>query len=131
MTAPSTLSPPFVVDPVFARRFATEWIESWNTHDLPRILSHYTDDFEMRSPLIIERMKIPSGILRGKEAVATYWRIGIAAQPPLRFELIETFIGASVVSIVYLSVTRQRRVVEWFEFEPSGKVCRSASAYSV
>src|ERR1700723_3107179 len=32
-----------------ALRFA-EWIAAWNAHDLPRILSHYADDFEMSSP---------------------------------------------------------------------------------
>ena len=30
-----------------ANEFAAEWIEAWNAHDLDRILSHYTDDFEM------------------------------------------------------------------------------------
>ena len=35
-----------------AQRFALEWIESWNSHDLERILSHYSDDVEVTSPLI-------------------------------------------------------------------------------
>ena len=51
----------------FARQFAAEWIAAWNSHDLERILSHYTDDFEMLSPLIIERVGESSGSLRGKE----------------------------------------------------------------
>ena len=33
-----------------SRRFAAEWIEAWNAHDLERILAHYADDFEMASP---------------------------------------------------------------------------------
>ena len=37
----------------FAEHFAADWIDSWNSHDLGRILSHYTDDFEMSSPIII------------------------------------------------------------------------------
>jgi ketosteroid isomerase-like protein len=28
----------------WAESFAVEWIEAWNGHDLPRVLSHYTDD---------------------------------------------------------------------------------------
>ena len=36
----------------FAIRFAGEWIAAWNAHDLGRILSHYTEDFEMSSPVI-------------------------------------------------------------------------------
>jgi hypothetical protein len=29
-----------VVDAAFAARFAAEWIEAWNSHDLDRVLSH-------------------------------------------------------------------------------------------
>ncbi len=46
----------------FAEHFAADWIDSWNSHDLERILSHYTDDFEMASPVIIKVAGEPSGI---------------------------------------------------------------------
>ena len=39
-----------------ANLFAADWIDAWNSHDLERILGHYSDDFEMCSPLIVERM---------------------------------------------------------------------------
>ena len=42
------------MDHKFAEHFAADWIDSWNAHDLNRILSHYTDDFEMASPVIIQ-----------------------------------------------------------------------------
>ena len=48
-----------MTDPNWARRFAEEWIAAWNAHDLERILPHYSDDFEMHSPLIVERMGVP------------------------------------------------------------------------
>jgi len=57
------------IDREFALRFAEEWIASWYAHDLGRILSHYTDDFEMSSPLIVQLMDEPSGTLKGKTAV--------------------------------------------------------------
>ena len=38
-----------MIDPEWALAFAADWIESWNAHDMNRILSHYTDDFEMSS----------------------------------------------------------------------------------
>ena len=60
------------MDQVFAEHFAADWIESWNAHDLNRILSHYTDDFEMSSPVIIQVAGEPSGTLKGKAAVAAY-----------------------------------------------------------
>ena len=39
-----------------AERFADDWIAAWNAHDLEKILSHYTDDFEMSSPVIVSFM---------------------------------------------------------------------------
>jgi hypothetical protein len=41
----------------------------------------------MSSPLIIERKKDPTGVLRGKSAIRDYWAIGLAADPPLKLEL--------------------------------------------
>jgi hypothetical protein len=38
----------------FAAEFASEWIAAWNAHDLPRVLSLYTEDFEMTSPKIVQ-----------------------------------------------------------------------------
>jgi hypothetical protein len=68
-----------LIDQSWANEFAKEWIASWNSHDLERILSHYVDDFEMSSPLIIARKKDPSGVLRRKSAIRDYWAIGLAA----------------------------------------------------
>jgi ketosteroid isomerase-like protein len=43
--------------------FARVWVNSWNSHDLDRILSHYTEDFEMTSPFIVKLMKEPAGAI--------------------------------------------------------------------
>lgn len=32
----------------FAEHFSSDWIDSWNSHDLPRILSHDVDDQHTR-----------------------------------------------------------------------------------
>ena len=62
-----------MLDERWARNFAAAWIAAWNSHDLEQIFSHYTDDFEMSSPLIVERMDEPSGFLRGKDRIRPYW----------------------------------------------------------
>ena len=36
----------------FADEFAKDWLESWNSHDLERVLSHYHNDFVMSCPKI-------------------------------------------------------------------------------
>jgi SnoaL-like domain len=112
-----------------AALFALEWIEAWNSHDLTRILTHYRDDFEMSSPLIIQRGFSPDGVLRGKAVIAEYWKIGLAAQPPLWFELIEVFRGSGMICLLYRSVTRNRRVIEWLRFDETGLVSHAAAIY--
>jgi hypothetical protein len=37
----------------FAEMFAAEWIAAWNSHDLDRVLSHYSETFEFSSPHIV------------------------------------------------------------------------------
>ena len=61
-----------MIDKVFVEDFALDWIDSWNNHDLKRILLHYTDDFEMSSPVIVRIAKEPSGLLKGKETIKAY-----------------------------------------------------------
>jgi ketosteroid isomerase-like protein len=82
-----------MIEKVWANEFANEWIETWNSHDLERILSHYTDDFEMSSPFIIERMNEPSGTLKGKDKIRPYWQIGLVQTPPLKFADTNLFCG--------------------------------------
>src|SRR5260370_30626294 len=73
-----------MIDRDWAEAFAREWVDAWNAHDMERILSHYTDDFEMTSPLIFERKLSPNGLLKGKDAIRSYWGKGHAATPNMR-----------------------------------------------
>jgi ketosteroid isomerase-like protein len=122
-----------VIDRDFAMAFAADWVAAWNSGDLQRVFSHYADDFEMRSPLIVERGFSPTGVLRGKEAIRPYWGAGIAnAKPPLRFELVDAYAGVDTVAIHYRSVGRGV-VVEVIEFDEQrrgirGSACRGADA---
>jgi hypothetical protein len=112
----------------FAQRFAREWIAAWNSHDLDRVLEHYTDDFEMRSPIIVQRVGEPSGVLRGKARVGAYWEAALKAEPPLKFELIGAYAGIQSVTIHYRSVGR-RLAAEVLEFNSNCQVVRGSAHY--
>ena len=71
------------MDKAFVEHFAEDWIASWNAHDLERILSHYADDFEMSSPVIIQVTGESSGTLRGKAPVGAYWKKALGCLPAL------------------------------------------------
>jgi ketosteroid isomerase-like protein len=113
----------------FAHHFAEEWVASWNAHDLDRVLSHYTDDFEMTSPYIIAIANEPSGALRGKDKVGEYWRNALKKFTDLRFDLIDVLFSVDTVVIYYYSVSKKGKVVEFFHFDPSGKVKKAIAHY--
>ena len=118
-----------MIERAWAEAFAREWIADWNAHDLERILAHYADDFEMTSPLIVERMGISSGRLEGKEAIRPYWSQGLAAMPQLRFELLNVMVGVNSVAIVYESVPLSRVVIERIEFDEQRRAVRAEALY--
>ena len=112
----------------FALRFAREWVAAWNAHDMERILSHYTDDFEMSSPVIVDLMGEPSGTLKGKPAVREYWTKALARLPDLHFDLIDAYAGAGSVVIHYQGPRGPSAEAFWFD--AAGKVYRAAAHYS-
>jgi len=115
------------MDRSFAEEFAKHWIESWNAHDLEGILSHYTDDFEMSSPIIAERMGVPSGTLKGKAAISQYWSIGLSSTPKLHFEYVNVLVGVNSLVICYKG--RRGNSSEVFYFNSKGKVYKADAHY--
>ncbi len=119
-----------MIEQQWAQAFAKDWIESWNVHDMDRILAHYTDDFEMSSPLIVERLGLPEGKLKGKKAVGEYWLPSLSIDPPLQFELIDVFVGIESITLHYKNVGR-RVVAETLFFNHSGKATRGMAQWSI
>ena len=118
-----------MLDSTYAQRFASEWIDAWNAHDLERVLAHYADDFEMTSPYIAQIAGEPSGTLRGKAAVAAYWKKALGLIPDLRFELIAVLTGVDSVTLHYKGAGG-RLAAEVFHFRPDGKVIRAFAHYA-
>ena len=118
------------MDKGFAERFAADWIDSWNSHDLERVLSHYADDFEMSSPVIIQLAGEPSGALRGKPAVRAYWSKALELIPDLQFELISVLAGVTSITLYYKGA-RDRLAAEVFHFGADQKVAKAFAHYDV
>ena len=116
-----------IMDSALANEFADHWIAAWNQHDLEKILSHYTNDFEMSSPVIVEAMKVPSGTLKGKDKVRAYWSKALQNYPDLKFEKLHVLTGSSSVTIIYNGV--RGLSAESFHFNRSGKVHAAFAHY--
>ena len=113
----------------FVTQFANDWIDAWNSHDLDKILSHYEDDFEMSSPVIIRVTGEVSGILRGKSAVGAYWAKALKINPDLRFELLTVLAGIDSITLYYKGV--RGLSAEVLHFNSRGKVVRAFAHYDV
>ena len=112
-----------------ALKFAREWIEAWNAHDLEGVLTHYTDDFEMSSPFIAAFTGEPSGSLKGKARVGAYWQNALECVPDLRFELLEVFTCVDSITIYYKAVLG-KLATEVFFLNQDGKAYRALAHYN-
>ena len=112
-----------------AQKFGQEWVNSWNSHDLERILSHYADDFQMTSPFIVTMMNEPTGTLKGKEKVRAYWAQALERLPDLHFDLIEVLASVDSITIYYHAVLG-KRAAEVLFFDDNGKVRQAVAHYN-
>ncbi|MFZ5447113.1 MAG: nuclear transport factor 2 family protein [Thermodesulfobacteriota bacterium] len=112
-----------------AQIFAREWVESWNSHDLDRIMSHYSDDFEITSPFIVRLINEPAGTIKGKQNVRAYWAKALGRIPDLHFELIEVLTSVDSIAIYYNAVLG-KRAIELLFFDKNGKVTRGVAHYN-
>lgn len=112
-----------------AKEFAHKWITSWNSHNMEDILSHYSEDIEITTPMIKLAAGIDSGSLKGKEQVADYWKKALQRIPDLHFELIEVTEGVGAVALYYKSVMNKMAIEVMF-FNEQGKVNRMYSLYT-
>jgi len=79
--------------------------------------------------MIIQLANEPSGTLRGKTAVATYWAKALQLIPDLHFELITTLVGVNSITLCY-RVARDRLAAEVFHFSQDQKVTKAFAHYS-
>ena len=113
----------------FAANFAKEWIAAWNSHDLDRILDHYSDEFEMKSPFIELMGLDPTGTIKPKANVREYWSKALNKYPDLQFELLDVYFSVDSICLRYKSISNLI-AVEWLKFGPCGKVINASGHYN-
>lgn len=113
----------------FADHFVADWLDAWNSHAIERILSHYTEDFEMSSAYIVQLANEPSGKLKGKVAVGAYWQAALERMPTLKFEHFTTFVGVDSIVIHYKGA--RGMAAEVFFFNEQLKAWKVCAHYSL
>lgn len=119
-----------MITPDFAASFADAWVADWNSHDLDRILDHYTDDFVIETPMAALLQPESGGIVRGKAQVRAYWTIGLQRIPDLEFVLLDVLTGTDGISIYYRNTATGRRSVEVMFLNDEQKVWKAVVHYA-
>jgi predicted ester cyclase len=105
----------------FAREFARDWIDAWNSRDLERILSHYDDEVLLTSPVALKLLR-GDGTVRGKAGLREYFSRGLEAFPNLHFDLIDVLWGTETIVIYYFNQVRGNKTAEVMLLDSAGKV---------
>ncbi len=109
--------------------FAEEWIRAWNSHDLDAILSHYSEDIVLISPIATRILNDPSGKVIGKTALRAYFQKGLAFYPNLKFELLDVMWGISSIVLYYINQNGVK-AGEFMEIDANGKVVNVVANYN-
>jgi len=110
--------------------FAKDWIDSWNSHDLDRILDHYSDDFEITTPMIKTFLKIDTGTLKGKQNIKEYWSAALKVLPDMTLELVDVVISINSIALYYKTVM-EKMAIEVIFFDSSGKINKAIAHYTL
>ena len=113
-----------------AQTFAKDWIESWNSHDLDRILTHYSDDFEITTPMIKTFLGIETGTLKGKQNIKEYWAEALEKLPDLYLELVDVVISIESIALYYKTVMGKMAIEVMF-FDSSGNINKAIAHYTL
>lgn len=84
-----------------AWKFAKQWEADWNSRDVERILSRYSDDVVFESPHVAAWLGEPTGEVRGKQALRDYWSEGLARRPELHFSVLDVRVAVGTIVIDY------------------------------
>jgi len=112
-----------------ALNLAAHWVQAWNSHDLDEIMSHYGEDVVLVSPIAAKILNDPSGMVKGKDALRTYFKRGLEVYPNLKFDLLDVMWGLSSVVLYYVN-QKDTKAGEFMEIDLEGKIVRVVANYN-
>ena len=109
--------------------FTRDWLAAWNAHDVEAVLGHFADDVVFSSPVAARIVAGSAGVIRGKDALRSYWTHALDLVPDLRFELIGVYTGVGSIVINYRN-QRGGLVNEVLVFNDDGLVSEGHGTYA-
>ena len=84
-----------------AWKFAHEWLDAWNKHDVDLIMKHYADSIEFCSPVVQKVLGYPKGIVQGIENLREYFSRQLKKFSTLHFQLLDVFASPQSIVLYY------------------------------
>lgn len=69
------------------KEIAGKWFEAFNEHDLEKLLVLYDDNAEHYSPKLKLRLPETQGLIKGKNALRSWWKDAFDRLPTLKYEV--------------------------------------------
>lgn len=113
--------------------YAERWADDWNRRDLDAILGQFDEAVEFTSPKALAAVGVPT--VRGKHALAEYWRIALSRIETIRFVVHRVIWDPATLELAIIydrDVNGVRdRAAEVLRFAPTGLVVRGEVLYGV
>ena len=108
--------------------FSRQWIASWNSHDLDRIMDHYAESIDFTSPKIVKLFALEDGRIKDRSILREYFAKGLEAYPDLHFELYYVLEGVNSVVLYYRSVNNAL-AAEYMALNADGRIIEVKAHY--
>lgn len=89
-------------NPALNKHIASTWFEAFNEHNLEKLLSLYDDKAQHYSPKLKIRQPETKGLIKGKDALRTWWQDAFDRLPSLQYEVIRLTADEEQVFMEYI-----------------------------
>ncbi|MBS0358421.1 MAG: nuclear transport factor 2 family protein [Proteobacteria bacterium] len=90
-----------MIDRERAWKFAHEWLDAWNKHDVDLIMEHYADSIEFCSPVVQKVLGDPKGVVSGISSLRDYFSKQLKKFSTLHFQLLDVFTSPQSIVLYY------------------------------
>lgn len=90
-----------MIDRDIAWKFAHEWLDAWNKHDIDLIMKHYADSIVFCSPVVQKVLGDPQGVVSGIDNLRDYFSRQLQKFSTLKFQLLDVFTSPQSIVLYY------------------------------
>ncbi|HDV5785652.1 TPA: nuclear transport factor 2 family protein [Legionella pneumophila] len=90
-----------MIDRDKAWKFAHEWLDAWNKHDVDLIMKHYADSIKFCSPVVQKVLGDSKGVVSGIDNLKDYFSRQLQKFSTLHFQLLDVFTSPQSLVLYY------------------------------